>query len=423
VLSIPTPSAASRAPLFAPEPAPKPAPAANQEATPAAEQPSCAAVDRSEPIFRGSDLEACIDLVHGARIHSLKFGAKQVPQYLEASYAMVGGGIDLDKPYAFAYKLPEGYAEMDDSTFAEEIIREIHPFLPRGPRGVPASNPVELKMWAQARGAAVGTHPDGFTWLSYDQFDSTTDTAANSADEAHRKEYINVLLGDPTSEDGLWMASCGFSEAGLLGDTDCISPYAHLYHHSDLSACMNSTQRTRQLYLRTGDAEAMRAFVQSSYEYEAGVIKPPYTFILLHPADLDISVDQLVSTTEVYLHPFLDSGPFNRTFPKDGGAYHLWSTMWHPAAKTKPEGSVNVSYTTDFSSGQAQRLGNDGDEDGGVDLDSILTSDFASQESVKLHRKNNLDVLLDGLDGTLYAGRRFRASCCYSELDYIGPTG
>lgn len=380
---------------------------------------ACVEVDPIEPVVSAGDLGECIDLIHGARAHILLANSshprEMLAQYVQSTYRMVGGEIDLDAPYLMAYEIPLNFEQMDERTFETQIVRVQHPFLGSGPRGVPAGNIDEAKHWSLIRAAAL-ENLSGFTWTDSDHFHSTAATAANSEQQGQRKHYISLAFGG--GEDGYdrrWVASCGFQETRLLGY--CFSPDAKLAHISDVTTCVDLTQEAIKIGLSQG-AEAMRRFTESTYRWQDAnktnvADDQPYMFLQSYPANSGLPLPDVITNrlVETYTHPFISRGPAPAELLQEDAPGRLYYFHLNALkAFQKQPSAFAYSMTNTFNSVDAN------DADG------------YSFDATKPHVKHILQVLMKGVDGRGYflPGKSdasfFLASCGFAETGTLGPT-
>ena len=209
----------------------------------------------------------------------------------------------------------------------------------------------------------------------------------------------------------LFTAVHGFAHSPE-GPGHCLPPWLlgeeHVVAHvDDVDKCVELTQTAREVYLAEG-AKAMTAYLESTYAYEDGIhdeahVQTPYAFVFLPPADLDVSVDDFTRDADLYVHPFYRPlGLLNLTFPAGSSMYTSYGLRARNA-RTKPEGFVWTNHN-DLHTTKSQII------------------DGVHVETDELHRKDYIDVILDGLKGTELEGRRLIVSCGYAELGVLGPT-
>ena len=194
----------------------------------------------------------------------------------------------------------------------------------------------------------------------------------------------------------------------------------HVAHVADVEQCSEQTQTAADTLLAEG-FEAMRAYINSTYVFtegdddNAGRIQLPYTFGHLLPADLEVSVEDFGPNMVIVIHPFfltpaLRSHSMPSYFPLPlKGRYRDEVALRN--AKTKREGYVWIiadEYDTLKSETNYHNK-------------ASLTNTTWDWNTLK-HRKDYINILLDGPKGSEYEGRRLIVSCGYQELGALGPT-
>jgi len=365
-----------------------------------------------EPAFEAPDMHTCLGLLQGSRELFLRGAPEnEIVDYASRSYVTSKHGeVDTSVPYIYHVVIPPALEELDAAEFTKALKLKAHPFLDvgrsLGELGVdPVGGSPEHMMWTLMQSAAQKTHPSGYTWTSWDRFDSRVATATNEDEgTSHRKDYVSTILG--TRSGDMWVSVCGFTETDVLAAFDCRpDPATHLFHVLDAAECFKITQTARQVQLSEG-AVAMREYLQSTFAYEGGAVITPYAWAHLIPANLSISVDEYTFNSEFVAHPFLEPGPFNTTFT---GSQYAQMELELANAQTKLEGYVWTSHNK-FGTTKAEALP-DADQ-----IEAINTRGGAG------HYKEYISILLDGTAGTEYEGRRFVVPCGFAEFGELGPT-